>query len=346
MKALVYHEFGGPLAIERVADPRPAPDGAVIELRATGLCRSDWHGWMGHDPDIRQLPHVPGHELAGVVAEVGSEVAGWKVGQRVTMPFVAGCGRCPECRRGAAQVCDHQFQPGFTGWGALAEAVAVRYADFNLISLPEQLDDVTAASLGCRVATAYRAVVQQGGVAAGQSVAVHGCGGLGLAAIMIAAALGARVIGVDIQSDALRIAKALGADATINAREVDVATAIQSLTGGGADVSLDALGSAVTAVGSLQCLRKGGRHVQVGLLAGDDATPKVPLELVVARELQLVGSHGLAAVDYSGLMALILDGRIDPTSLIQQRIDLSNAPDALQRMGSFAGLGITVVDQF
>ena len=189
MKAVVYHRFGGPIAIETVPDPSPAPDGAVIRVDATGLCRSDWHGWHGRDPEIKQLPHVPGHEFAGVVVAVGRDVRRAAVGQRVTIPFVAGCGECPECQRGSQHICDHQYQPGFTGWGSFAEYVAVRYADGNLVPLSENISSIAAAALGCRLATAYRAVSAQGAVQPGQWVAIHGCGGVGLSATMVVHAL-------------------------------------------------------------------------------------------------------------------------------------------------------------
>jgi alcohol dehydrogenase len=347
MKALYYEHFGGPLRVGELAEPVPADDGVVIEVRACGVCRSDWHGWQGHDPDIKSLPHVPGHEMAGVVAEVGSGVRNWQVGDRVTMPFVAGCGLCPECRSGNQQVCDDQFQPGFTAWGAFAERVAVRYADENLVRLPEELDFVAAASLGCRVSTAYRAVVLQGKLQPDQWVAVHGCGGLGLSAVMIAVGLGARVIGVDIQDSALELAKSLGATTVIDASVVDdVPQAIRELTVRGADLSLDTLGSKITCGNSIRCLRKRGRHVQVGLLVGDDASPPVPLELALSRELELVGSHGLQASYYPELFRLITLGKLDPSRLVKRTIALEEVPTVLSEMGTFSGYGMTIVDRF
>src|SRR5947209_8618589 len=124
MKAAVYQHFGGRLSIEDVPDPTPPRDGVVIGVKASGICRSDWHGWMGHDPDIH-LPHVPGHELSGVIQEIGPEVRRWKPGDRVTVPFAVGCGACPECASGNQQICDAYFQPGFTAWGSFAERVAI-----------------------------------------------------------------------------------------------------------------------------------------------------------------------------------------------------------------------------
>ncbi|MHB1384409.1 MAG: alcohol dehydrogenase catalytic domain-containing protein, partial [Bellilinea sp.] len=220
MRAAIYEEFQKPLEIRQVPDPTPDPDGVVIKVMATGLCRSDWHGWMGHDSDIH-LPHVPGHELAGVIAAVGKNVRHFTPGDRVTLPFVCGCGVCPQCVSGNHQVCDHQFQPGFTHWGSFAEYVAIHYADVNLVRLPETVDFTTAASLGCRFVTSFRAVVDQGKTSAGQWVAVHGCGGVGLSAIMIASAVGARVVAVDISDDKLELARAFGADAVVNAKRVE-----------------------------------------------------------------------------------------------------------------------------
>src|SRR5262245_5357540 len=197
MRAVVVESFGAPPELRQVPDPVCHPDGVVIEVRATGLCRSDWHGWAGHDPDIK-LPHVPGHEFAGIVAVVGPHVSRVRVGDRVTVPFVCACGECATCRNGAEQVCENQFQPGFTAWGSFAERVAIPRADLNVVELPDNMDFATAAGLGCRFATAYRAVTAHGRVTADDSVVVFGCGGVGLSAIMIAAARGARVIGVDV----------------------------------------------------------------------------------------------------------------------------------------------------
>jgi alcohol dehydrogenase len=347
MKALYYEQFGGELKVGDMPEPVPAADGVVIEVRACGVCRSDWHGWQGHDADIKSLPHVPGHELAGIVAEVGKAVRNWQAGDRVTIPFVAGCGKCPECASGNEQVCDNQFQPGFTAWGAFAERVAVRYADGNLVQLPNELDFVSAASLGCRLSTAYRAVVLQGKLQPGQWVAVHGCGGLGLSAITIAAALGAQAIGIDIQPSALELAKLLGAVAVIDASVVDdVPQVIHGLTGRGADLSLDTLGSRVTCGNSIRCLRKRGRHVQVGLLVGDDVSPPIPLELALSRELELVGSHGLQASHYPELFRLITEGKLDPSQLIRHTVSLEDVAAVFADMETFAGYGMTIVNQF
>ena len=331
----------------QVPDPVPHADGVVIKVEASGICRSDWHGWLGHDLDITRLPHVPGHELAGVIEEAGRDVARWKRGDRVTLPFVCGCGTCPQCASGNHQVCDYQFQPGFTAWGSFAQYVAVRYADVNLVRLSEEIDFVTAASLGCRFSTSFRAIVAQGQVSPGQWIAVHGCGGVGLSAIMIAHALGARVIAVDIDAEVLKLAQRLGATATVNAREnADVVGSIRDLTDRGAHVSIDALGSVTTCGNSILCLRKQGRHVQVGLLAGDDYLPRIPMHQVIARELQIYGSHGMQANRYGDMLAMIVSGKLDPRAMIGKTIPLEDAPGELEKMGQFGAVGITVIARF
>lgn len=345
MKAVLFEQFGGVLNRVEVRDPIPARTGVVVRVGASGICRSDWHGWMGHDADIR-LPHVPGHELAGVIAAVGADVVRFRVGDRVTVPFVSGCGRCEQCARGQQQICSVQFQPGFTAWGSFAEFVAIDYADTNLVCLPDAIDLVTAASLGCRFATSFRAIVDQARVQPGEWVAVHGCGGVGLSAIMIATAMGARVIAVDIDQTKLELAHRLGAEIGILAATTDVRQAIVEHTRGGAHVSLDALGSRVTCYNSIACLRPQGRHVQVGLMLGTHADPPVPMGLVIAKELQIMGSHGMQAHRYGAMLDMILTGRLQPQLLVEKTIPLTQAPAALAAMDSFRGSGITVIDDF
>ncbi|HYE58787.1 MAG TPA: zinc-dependent alcohol dehydrogenase family protein [Rhodothermales bacterium] len=346
MRAVVYEAFGQLPSVQHVPDPTPAPDGVVVEVRATGLCLSDWHGWQGHDPDIR-LPHVPGHELAGVIAAIGADVTGWHVGDRVTVPFVCACGACPQCAAGHHQVCDRQEQPGFTYWGSFAEYVAIPRAGVNLVGLPEAVTFGGAASLGCRFATSFRALVDVAKVSAGEWVAVHGCGGVGLSAVVIARALGARVVAVDVKSDRLAFARRLGADAAVNAAQVeDVPEAVRSLTDGGAHVSVDALGSARTCFDAIAGLRKRGRHVQIGLMVGDHRNAPVPMDRVIAHELQILGSHGMQAYRYPAMLAMIAAGHVRPDALVGRTISLDEAPEALATMDTFPGTGVTVIDRF
>jgi alcohol dehydrogenase len=340
VRAVVYDAFGELPEVRDVALPVCPSHGVLIRVEATGVCRSDWHAWLGHDDDVT-LPHVPGHEFAGVVAEVGATVRSAVVGQRVTVPFVCACGTCEQCREGNQQVCPQQTQPGFTHAGSFAEFVAVHHADVNLVPLPDAIDSVTAAGLGCRFATAYRAVVAHGRVAPSRWVAVHGCGGVGLAAVMIAAAHGARVVAVDINPAALGLAREFGAVHTI---APPAAEEIVRLTGGGAHISVEALGRASTFADSIAGLRRRGRHVQVGLLVADDANPPTDMAAVIGRELEIVGSHGMPAQAYPQLLAEIAAGRLHPDRLVSSVIELDEAPRALATLGSGAGNpGVTVV---
>jgi alcohol dehydrogenase len=344
MRAVVFERFGEPAEVRQVPDPAPSEHGVVVRVEATGLCRSDWHGWQGHDPDIT-LPHVPGHELAGVVEAVGGRVDRWRPGDRVTVPFVCACGTCPACAAGDQQVCERQTQPGFTHWGSFAEYVALEHADVNLVAVPEELSSGTAAALGCRFATAFRAVVTQGRVAAGEWVAVHGCGGVGLSAVMIAAASGARVVAVDVSAGALDLARKFGAAECVDASRVpDTAQAVRDLTAGGAHLSLDALGSPATCAASVNGLRRRGRHVQVGLLPSPAGTTPVPMARAIALELELLGSHGMAAHAYPPMLELVRAGVLRPDLLVTSTISLDAVPSALAAAGTAPGAGVTVIE--
>lgn len=347
MRAVIYEAFGTPPTVRDVPDPACPDDGVVVRVDATGLCRSDWHAWVGHDPDVR-LPHVPGHELAGTIDEVGSAVRSWRAGQRVIMPFIGACGVCAPCRAGEAQVCDDQRQPGFHAWGSFAERVALGRADANLVALPDEIEARDAAILGCRFATAYRAVVSQGRLRSGEWVAVHGCGGVGLSAVMVASAHGARVIAIDVAPSALQAAAAVGAEVLLDAGALapgmDAATAVRELTGGGAHLAIDALGSVATSLGSIGSLRKSGRHVQVGLMLADSAIAPIAMNTVMARELELIGSHGMPAADYPPMLAEILRGDLQPGLLVGATTGLDDAPAALSAMGRPpSSAGITVI---
>jgi alcohol dehydrogenase len=346
MKAVLFEKFQESPKVMSVADPSPEPNGVVLKVEATGVCRSDWHGWMGHLSNI-DLPHIPGHELAGVVEAVGKDVRNWKVGDRVTVPFICGCGSCRECHAGQHQVCEQPDKPGFSQWGSFAEYVPIHQADLNLVALPEAMDFATAASLGCRFATSFRAVVDQGKAAAGQWVAVHGCGGVGLSAVMIANALGCNVIAVDLDDEKLKLAQELGAVATINGKTVaNVPEAIMEITKGGAHVSLDALGHPVTLHNSIMCLKPRGKHIQVGLLLGDHAAPAVPMPKIVGKEIEIIGSHGMQAHRYDAMLDMIANGKLDPKRLVGDKISIEEAPAALMGMDKFQSVGATVVTQF
>jgi alcohol dehydrogenase len=350
MRAVVFEDFGGSVDVRSVADPAPSPRGVVVEVHATGLCRSDWHGWAGHDDGV-PLPHVPGHELVGVVAAVGADVRSWSVGDRVTTPFVCGCGACQWCRSGQAQVCPDQTQPGFTHWGSFAEYVALHAADTNLVAVSGAVDDAAAAGLGCRFATAYRALTARAEVKRGEWVTVVGVGGVGLSAVQVAVAAGAKVVAVDRTPAALALARSLGAEHTVLAERneegehaPDVAAQVHDLTGGGSHVAVDAVGTPDACAAAIHSLRRRGRHVQVGLLPNVHGHPAVPMDRVIAWELDVLGSHGMASVDYPGMLRLVEAGTLRPQDLVERVVGLAEGASLLPSLDSAAPVGVTLID--
>lgn len=344
MKAAYFEAYQAPISIETLPDPTLKKDGVIIQVKATGICRSDWHGWMGHDSDVH-LPHVPGHELAGIVVSVGKNVRNWQKGDRVTLPFCCGCGYCTQCNTGNQQICDNYFQPGFTAWGSFAELVHIDYADVNLVRLPENMSFEAAAVLGCRFITAYRGIVVQGKLQPGHWVAIHGCGGVGLSALMIANAIGAQTIAIDIEDKKLAFAKSLGANITLNAHTIDnIPLAIKEITKGGVSVSVDALGSSITCINSILSLRKRGKHIQIGLMTENHATPPIPMGTVIANELEILGSHGMQAHQYPAMLDLIFAKNIPLEKMLGQRLDLASGAQALMEMNQFKGTGVMVIN--
>lgn len=346
MRAVIYEAYGAPPRLAEVPDPDCPADGVVVEVLASGVCRSDWHAWSGHDPV--PLPMVPGHELAGRIVEVGPEVRCWRIGARVTVPFACGCGRCAHCASGDTHVCPDQTQPGFTRWGSFAQFVALEAADANLVALPESLPSVAAAALGCRVATAYGALRHAEATGPGTALVVFGCGGVGLSAVALAASRGVRVLAVDPAGPARAAALGVGAAHALDPTGLDpagVAAAIRDVLGGGAHASIDALGHQDLLAAGLLALRPRGRHAQVGLLLGGAGAPAVPMGPVIARELVIRGVHGLPARRYPAMLAELAAGAIDLGRLVGRVIPLPEAPAALVGMGTAAPhAGMTVLD--
>ena len=342
MRAVVVDAARSRPEVREVPQPSAPSDGVVVRVVATGMCRSDWHAWAGHD-EI-SFPHVPGHELAGEVVEVGADVSRWTVGDKVTVPFVCGCGRCAWCLSGNAQVCPDQQQPGFTHWGSFAEYVALHSADTNLVAIPEQVSSATAATLGCRFATAYRALVGRARINQGEWVTVIGAGGVGLSTVMIARALGGRVIVADRNPEALAVATELGAEHTIVADGTDIASAVADLVAGGSDIAIDAVGSEQTCADAILSLRRQGRLVQVGLFPSIGGHPRVPMARVIGWELDVLGSHGMAATDYPSMLALIEAGVLQPQRLLERTIGLEDAAALLPGFDHARVAGMTIID--
>ncbi|ORA26041.1 alcohol dehydrogenase catalytic domain-containing protein [Mycobacterium aquaticum] len=352
MRAAVIEEIGRPLVIQDVPAPHCPTDGAIVRVVANGICRTDWALWSGDfwaGGPVVKPPFVLGHEFAGVVEEVGSEVRNWHVGDRVTFPMNPGDGTCPTCRAGQQQVCEHvdTMVPGVSYWGAFAEYVAVRHADVNMVALPDSLSFTAAASLGCRYIAAFHGVVNQARVRAGEWVAVYGAGGgAGLAAVQIAVAAGANVIAVDISDDKLAAARRVGALHTLTAGP-NVPTQIAELTRGGAQVSVDAVGLAQTCQASVRSLRTRGRHLQLGhTTAAQNGEIAVPIDLMLIKELEFVSAFGMAGHRFSTMLAMIEAGRLDPGAVVSRTVSLAEASSVLKSMQAFGTIGVVVIDRF
>ena len=348
MKAAVLEAFKTPMKMhENWPDPECGPEDAIIKVEANGICRSDWHvcegdwEWIGLQPE---LPHVIGHEYCGIIEEVGSQVKGFKKGDRVICPFNFGCGTCEFCKSGHQNTCVNFEGAGFVRPGGYGQYAAVSRADLNLVALPESIPFVEAASMGCRFMTSFHGVVDQAEVSAGDWVAIHGCGGIGLAATQIATALGANVIAVDINDEALAVAKQMGALYTVNAAKDDAPAAVVELSGGGVNVSVDALGIATTCLNSIMSLRSRGRHLQIGLTTQQEkGFVSLPVDIMVARELQFVGTIGMQPQRYPSMLNMVESGKLTPGKMVTNVIPIEDAAAVITSMGDYGTVGTTVV---
>ncbi len=344
MKALVL-EGVQKLAIRDVPTPEPGALGVLISVKANGVCRSDWHAWTG---DIkREYPMIIGHEMVGVVEETMPGVTRFKKGDRVIVPFSGSDGTCPHCQRGSAHLCDNPLIPGRNYSGGYAEYVAVPLADRNLVPLPEEISFSEGAALGCRFMTSFHALVDRAEIQAGEWVVVYGCGGIGLSAINIAAALGCRVIGVDVNPANLELARAMGASHVVDSRNTHPVEAVMDITRGGANVAIDALGIADTCVNGILSLAKSGRHVQIGLTTKKEAGYiRLPVDIMVYRELKMMGSIGMSPHRFSSMVPLIVEGKLSPGKMVTREIALSEVESVFEDMTRAANTGTFVVTRF
>ncbi|MCB0669391.1 MAG: alcohol dehydrogenase catalytic domain-containing protein [Saprospiraceae bacterium] len=342
MRAIYYDQFGMQPVVKSVSLPKIKPQSVLVEVRATGLCRSDWHGWKGHDPDIL-LPHVPGHEFAGVIVQIGSEVNRWTPGDRVTTPFIQACGHCDYCRSGNQQVCEHQEQAGFTYWGSFAEYVEIKNAETNLVRIPEAMSFDEAAVLGCRFGTAYRAVVNQGGVDREDFLLILGGGGVGLSALLIGKALGARIAVVDVNPESLTTAMDFGAEKVYENLNQSAIHDLVNWSEKGVDVCVDAIGHPALINSGLKTLRRRGRYIQVGLMPDQAGIPEISLGKLLAQELEILGSHGIQSWKYAEMLDFIIEQKLNIKDLIRQHCSLLDAVALLTSMDKNQHFGITVI---
>lgn len=333
MKAAVFYGGGQPLRVEEYPDPRIGPQDVLVKVAACGVCHTDLH-YLDHGvPTFKKPPLVLGHETSGTVAAVGEEVTGFRVGDRVLLPAVLSCGQCTFCRTGRENICQGMVMFGNDVDGAYAEYVKAPAKD--TFRLPDEIPLVEGCIIADAITTPFHAVVNRARVKPGDTVVVFGCGGVGLNAVQVAAAVGGRVIAVDILDRKLEWAKQFGAEETINARAGDVGKAVRKLTGGGADVAIEAIGNPATMEQAFSCLRTSGRLVIVGYSHENMA---LNAGRVMYREMEVIGSLGCRPVDYPRVIELVRTGRIQVVPMVTDRFSLDEINGAFDHLRRGEGI--------
>ncbi|MBN1642378.1 MAG: galactitol-1-phosphate 5-dehydrogenase [Anaerolineae bacterium] len=329
MKALVLEAYNE-LVYRDVPVPEIGADEVLVQVKACGICGSDVHGLDG-STGRRIPPIIMGHEAAGIIVAVGSEVEGWTVGDRVTFDSTVYCGTCRFCRRGEINLCDRRQVLGvscgeYRRHGAFAEYVAV--PQHILYRLPEGLAFEEAAMVEA-LSVAFHAV-GRAPLALDDSAVVVGAGMIGLLVIQTLRLAGCgQVIAVDIDRDRLALAERFGADVAILSRGEDVPAAVRARTAGvGADLAFEVVGLSETLSQAIASLRKGGALTMVGNLA---AEASFPLQSVVTRELTLYGSCASRG-EYPACLDMIARGAVDVRALISATAPLSEGVEWFQRL--------------
>ncbi len=341
MKAARFYKVGEPLKVEAIPIPELSSGEVLVNVKACGICGSDIHIVYEGVTPTAYSPITLGHEPAGVIIEVGSEVGGWKVGDRVTVnPFLT-CGKCINCISGSSQICLSRRVIGIHAEGGLAEFL--RVPSKNLVHLPESIPFDQGGIAVDAVATPFHAVTKRGGLKPGEKVAILGCGGLGIHGVQVAKICGASmVIAVDAIDSALERAKKVGADEVINPRREKPVEKIKEMCGGvGVDLALEFIGLKETIEQAVRCVRVGGRTVVVGL--GPDAISLPPPAAFVRSELSFLGSYGSSISEIQSVIDLVASGKLNLSESITERFSLEEANTALDHLHQKIGNPIRIV---
>jgi len=329
MKAAVFRGVDAPMNVETVPDPVAGPGEVVVRVAACGVCHTDLHYIDHGTPTFKAPPMILGHEVAGTIARVGDGVDTFNPGDHVLIAAVLSCGRCNACRSGRENICDNGIMLGNHIDGGYAEYIAVPSKD--MFHLPDEIPLIEGAIIADALTTPFHAVVNRGRVAPGDQVVVIGCGGVGLNVVQMAAALGARVIAVDIAADKLDWAARLGATHVLDASTTDRPDrAVKKLTGGsGVDVAFEVVGQPESQVLALACLRTGGRLVLVGYSPHE---MKLNSGRVMFREMEIVGSLGCRPLDYPRVIEMVRQGQVRLTELVTHRFPLDRINEAFDTL--------------
>lgn len=339
MKAAVFHGPNQPLKIEEVPTPTPGPGQLLIKTVACGICHTDLH-YIDHGvPTFKKPPLILGHEPSGTVAALGEGAEGFSEGDKILLPAVYACGHCAACRTGRENICDTMIMFGNNVDGAYAEYLLAPAKD--TFHLPDEIPLAEGSIIADAISTPFHAVVNRAQVKPGDSVVVVGCGGVGINVVQIAAAVGGSVIAVDISQEKLDWAKKLGATTVINPTEDEKWTkTVKKMTGGGADIAIEAIGNPSTIETAFNCLRTGGRLVVLGFTHKDIA---INAGKIMYREMEIIGTLGCRAVDYPKLIEMCRLGRIKVKELVTARFPLDQINDAFDLLRKGEGLRSIVV---
>lgn len=334
MKAAVFHGAGQPVTIEEWPTPQPGPAELLIRVAACGVCHTDLHYLDHGTPTFKKPPLVLGHEISGLVEEVGTEAVGFEPGDRVLIAAVLSCGACEACRIGRENICENSIMLGNNVDGGYAEFVTAPAKD--VFHLPDEIPLVEGSVIADAVTTPYHAVVNRGRVVPGDKVVVIGCGGVGLNVVQVATAVGAEVVAVDVAADKREWALKLGAAAVVDPGSVErLDKEVRKLTDGGAHVAFEVVGKAATQEQAIACVRTGGRVVFVGY---SPENMSLNAGRVMFRELEIVGSLGCRPVDYPRAIELVRQGRVQVEPLVTHRHSLDEIGQAFD--AARAGMGV------
>ncbi len=365
MKAVRLTAVGRPLEMQEIALPAVGPLDVLVQVRAAGICHSDAHYRAGVSP-VQPLPMTLGHEVSGVVAQVGEAVVGWRPGDRVCLHYLATCGHCVYCHQGTEQFCASGQMIGKQRNGGYAEFIVAPAR--SVFPLPDAIPFAQGAVMMCSSATAFHAL-RKGRLAAGETVAVFGAGGLGMSAIQLARSMGAlRVFAVDLDAGRLALAERLGAVAVRAIRtdspgvdsttpsaqratpsldqdcQSSTADEIRRLNGGrGVDVALDFVGVSATLRPAIASLAPLGRVVTVGL--GDQPVSIYPYQEIIGREAEIIGCSDHLASEIPLLTELVRRGSLDLAPVVTDVIplDADAINTALDRLEQYGAGGVRTV---
>ncbi len=341
MTAARLYEAKAPLVIEEIDMPKPGPGEALIEMKACGICATDVHIAVEGAVPTAYTPITLGHEPSGVISDLGHGVRGWKKGERAAIYPQVTCGICPQCREGRDGICVNTRVLGMHRDGAFADFLVIPAR--NLVKIPDNVTFTEAAIMTDAGATPFHAVTKRGQVRPGETVAIFGCGGLGMNAIQVCRLAGAaRIIAVDTSDYALERALKVGADIAVNAGAEKPYKEVMSANGGyGVDVAFEFVGVNAAIDQAVRSLRRGGRAVTVGI--GPERINIIAPFFFVYNDLTLIGSFGSDIGDLEKLMGIAASGKLDFKESVSSVIPLKDVNQGISDLEKKVGNPVRIV---